>query len=73
MTPPELNSEISFLVYVLFGAVGLGYFVYGRRQKKIVPLLCGVSLMVYPYFVSHTILLVGIGLVLLGVPYFIRY
>ena len=73
MNSPGLNSEISFLVYVLFGSIGLGYFVYGKRQKKIIPLLCGVSLMVYPYFVTHTILLVGIGLVLLGVPYFIRY
>lgn len=68
----ELNSEISFLVYVLFGAVGLGYFVYGKRQKKLVPLVCGIGLMIYPYFVSNSILLVAIGCVLLGIPYFIR-
>jgi len=68
-----VDSELSFIVNVLFGATGLAYFVYGRRQKMIVPLVCGVSLMGYPYFVSNTVLLVVIGSVLLGIPYFIRY
>ena len=69
----ELNSGLGFLVYVLFGAFGLAYFVYGRRQKRLVPLFCGVGLMGYPYFVHNAILLVVIGLVLLGTPYFVRY
>ena len=36
-------------------------------------LFSGVSLMIYPYFVNSPILLVVIGCVLLGLPYFIRY
>lgn len=24
-----------------FGSVGLGYFVYGKKQRAVVPLLCG--------------------------------
>ena len=45
----EMNSEIMFLVYVVFGSFGLGYFVYGKKQKKTVPLVSGIVLMVYPY------------------------
>ena len=68
-----MNDEVSFLVYVIFGAVGMGYFVYGKQQKKVVPLVCGVGLMGYPYFVSNPVLLVVIGCVFLGVPFFIKY
>jgi hypothetical protein len=57
---------------VLFGSIGLGFFVYGRRQKVVVPLVCGVALMIFPYFVSNTVLLVTLGVVLIAVPYFIR-
>jgi hypothetical protein len=66
MNLSELNSGLSFLVYVLFGAFGLGYFVYGKRQNKIVPLVCGICLMIYPYFVRNSILLVTIGCILLA-------
>ena len=68
-----MNDTLSFVVYVLFGAVGLGYFMYGRRQKMLVPLLCGLGLMGYPFFVSNATLLVVIGLVLLGLPFFIKF
>jgi len=57
---------------LLFGAIGLGFFVYGRRQKAVVPLVCGLTLMVFPYFVTNTILLVAIGIALTVLPYFIR-
>jgi len=57
---------------VLFGAVGLGYFVYGRRQQSFVPLLCGVALMVLPYFTSNILLLVIVGVAIAAIPYFVR-
>lgn len=57
---------------LLFGSIGLGFFVYGRRQKAVVPLACGVALMIYPYFVSNTSLLVIVGLALIAIPYFVR-
>ena len=62
----------SLLWGLLFGSIGLGFFIYGRRQKTVVPLVCGVVLMVFPYFVSSTILLVILGLALIAIPYFVR-
>ena len=62
----------SLLWGLLFGSVGLGFFLYGKKQQAIVPLSCGLALMVFPYFVSNTILLVAIGIVLIALPYFIR-
>ena len=57
---------------LLFGSIGLGFFIYGKKQKAVVPLVCGLALMVYPYFVSNVPLLVGIGVALLAIPYFFR-
>jgi hypothetical protein len=57
---------------LLFGAVGLGFFVHGKKQKAVVPLACGLVLMVFPYFVSNTILLVVTGAALVMLPYFVR-
>jgi len=58
---------------VLFGSIGLGYFVYGKKQKKGMPLICGIGLMVFPYFVSNAIFVVIIGCLIAALPYFIRY
>ena len=67
-----MNSEGTILWGLLFGSLGLGYFVYGKRQRRGVPLACGLGLMIFPYLVSNTILLVLIGLVLAALPYFVR-
>jgi cytochrome c biogenesis factor len=58
---------------LLFGSIGFGFALYGRQQRAAVPLLCGIALMIYPYFVSNVIALLGIGIVLMGIPYFFRH
>lgn len=57
---------------ILFSSVGFGFFLYGKKQGAVVPLVCGLSLMIYPYFVSNILLLVAIGIALAAVPYFVR-
>ena len=67
-----MGSEAFLLWGVVFGSVGLAYFVYGKKQRRFVPLLCGIALMAFPYFMSNTVLLVIVELVLSVVPYFFR-
>jgi hypothetical protein len=50
----------------------MSFFVYGKRQRAVVPLICGLVLMAFPYLVSNTILLVAIGVTLIAIPYFVR-
>jgi predicted membrane protein len=57
---------------LLFSSIGLGFFLYGRKQRAVVPLVCGLVLMIYPYFIPNVIALVAIGVVLSAVPYFFR-
>jgi len=56
---------------VVFGSVGFAYFLYGKKQRAVVPLVCGIALMAFPYFISNTILLVVIGIALAAIPYFV--
>ncbi len=57
---------------LLFSSIGLGFFLYGKKQRAVVPLVCGLVLMIFPYFVSNTWALVSIGIALGAVPYFLR-
>ena len=57
---------------ILFSLFGMGFFMYGEKQKALVPLACGMVLMIYPYFVSNVIALVTIGIGLVALPYFLR-
>ena len=62
----------SLLWNLVLGSVGLGYFLYGKSQKSLVPALCGVVLMVFPYFISSTLLMVVVGAGLMAIPFFFR-
>jgi hypothetical protein len=64
----------SILVWgLLFSSIGLGFFLYGRKQGAVVPLVCGVALMIYPYFIPHVGALIAIGVALAAIPYFLRF
>ena len=57
---------------VIFGSIGFGYFLYGRKQKAVMPLLCGIALMVVPYFIASWFVLVVVGLTLAALPFYVK-
>lgn len=67
------NADVtSLMLSVFFGALGAGYALYGRRQRALAPLISGVALMVFPYFVTGGLMTLVIGAVIAAVPYFWR-
>lgn len=67
-------SSTAFLLWtVLFSSLGMGYFVYGKKQGKASALLGGAALMVYPYLVSNVLLLVLLGAAFAAVPFFLEF
>ena len=67
-----MNSTQLFLG-VIFSSIGLGYFLYGKKQKMTVPFVVGLVLMVFPYFIESNFLLSGIGIVLSVILYFLCF
>ena len=65
-------NTAQLLLGVLFSSIGFGYFLYGKKQKVIIPFTCGLVLMIFPYFIDQTLLSIGIGTALSILPYFIR-
>ena len=61
------------LVFGVFaGAFGIAYFVYGKRQTRIVPMIAGALLCVYPYFTDSVLWLSVFGGLLLIAPFVIN-
>ncbi|WP_445404658.1 amino acid transport protein [Acinetobacter vivianii] len=67
-----MNATQLFLS-VIFSSIGLGYFLYGKKQKMTVPLICGLVLMLFTYFIDSTAIISIIGVILSVVPYFLRF
>ena len=66
-------DSTSILIWgVIFGAIGMGFFTYGKKQKAVVPLAVGVALFVVPYVMPNVCMLVGAGAVLVILPYFVK-
>ena len=57
---------------MLFGIIGFAVFVYGKKQVLWRPMVIGVGLMAYPYFVSQLWLLYLIGAGLCAAVYLWR-
>lgn len=68
----ELGSTAVMMWGMLFGSIGAGFFIYGRKQKAVVPLCVGVALCVFPYFIANVYVLVLVGVALMAIPYFVR-
>ena len=65
--------DTSWLLWgLLFGSIGIGFFVYGRKQRANIPLVCGLALMIFPYFAPSTGVLIAIGACLCIAPFVIR-
>jgi hypothetical protein len=54
------NPTWLFLSLVL-GTIGAGLFLYGRKADRLPHLAAGLVLMVYPYFVGTTLVLLIVG------------
>ena len=62
----------TLMLGVLFGSIGLGFFVYGKKKKVIIPVLSGIGLMVFPYFISDVFIFVTVGVILVALPFVIK-
>jgi len=44
----------------------------GKKQKAMVPMVCGIALVAFTYFISNVYMLVIVGALLVVLPYFVR-
>jgi hypothetical protein len=63
------SSKGSVIVMVVFSIIGLGYLTYGKKSQQLLMIICGIGLMGYSYFITGTIYILLIGLVLSALPF----
>jgi hypothetical protein len=56
---------------LIWGSIGVGYFVYGKKQQSIVALIGGVLMVTASYFVGSALLMSVICLGLMAAVYFL--
>ena len=59
----QVFSGANLLGGLIFGSIGFVAFIYGKRMHVWRPMLLGLALMAYPYFVANDIALFAIGVV----------
>ncbi|MDD5208328.1 MAG: hypothetical protein PHV36_03000 [Elusimicrobiales bacterium] len=57
------------LASLLFSLIGYIYFKRGREQSDTNKLVCGIAMMLYPYFVTNALYITLIGAALMAAPY----
>jgi hypothetical protein len=67
-----MGDGISIIWGFIWGTIGLGFFIYGKKNKKIIPFVSGIVLMLLPYVVPNLIFLAIISIICIGLPYFVR-
>lgn len=63
----------SLFIGMIAGVFGVAYFVYGKKRTKLTPMIAGVLLCVYPYFIDSALWLCVIGALLLASPFVFDY
>ena len=63
----------SLVIGIFTGAIGVAYFIYGKRQARFVPLIAGMLLCVYPYFLASIPLRLAVGAALIAAPFLIDF
>lgn len=66
-------SASALIIGMIAGAIGTGYFIYGKRQQRFAPMLAGLMLGIYPFFTDNPVLLVVIGAALMAAPFYIDF
>ena len=57
---------------VIFGCIGFSAFLYGKKAARMNPMLLGVALMAYPYFVPNVLAMYAIGILLTAALFVVR-
>lgn len=60
------------MVSFLFGMVGMGMFMYGRKAARPVPMIVGMALMAVPYFIPNLLILLVVCCALTILPLLLR-
>ena len=67
--PLNLFDAKFLFASLLWGSIGIGYFIYGKKQREIVPMGGGLAMIAVSYLVSSALLMSLISIALMVAVY----
>jgi len=62
-------DKSTLLIGLITGSIGTGYLIYGSKQRKMMPLMSGLGLLILPYLIEGSLLLSIVCLILGALPF----
>ena len=69
--PQEMFNASFLFASLVWGSVGMGYFIYGKKQSSWPPMIGGVVMLAASYFVASALLMSLLGLAIIVAVYFL--
>ncbi len=63
---------MEILLAMIVSTVGFGYLMYGKKAGEALFLICGIIMMIYPYFIHNIWIMLSIFMVLIVLPIKLR-
>ena len=67
----NLFNTSFLLASLLWGSVGVGYWIYGKKQREMIPMIGGVLMIAGSYFVSSWFLMSLLSIALMVAVYWL--
>ena len=61
------------LVGLIISSIGLGYVIYGRKQKHKVAFYAGICLILCPYLLTDIVPMIILSVAIILVPKYVRF
>ena len=69
-----MDISSTLLASLLWGSIGLGFAIYGKKQRAMAPLVGGLLLLGISYFIGSALVMSVVGAVLVaGIVWIGRY
>ena len=65
----NLFNPSSLFASLLWGSIGVGYFIYGKKQQSLSPMVGGIVMIAVSYFVGSALLMSLICILLIVAVY----
>jgi hypothetical protein len=66
-------SPAVLFIGLMAGVIGVAYFIYGKKNQRLAPMVAGVLLCVYPWIFDSVVWLLLVGAALVAAPFVIDY
>lgn len=67
-----MGDPLSLIIGLIVSSIGVGYCIYGRKQRHMIAFLAGLFLIGLPYLFDNNLFLIVISIVIMFLPKFIK-